>query len=114
MLGDLAIRFVVGGAVVAAFAVLGDCLTPKRFAGLFAAAPSVALATLALTYGSKGSGHAALEGRSMIVGALALIAYSALVSRLLASRHWHPVAASVTAWAVWLAIAFGIWGGLLR
>ena len=39
------LRFVVGGVVVSAFSMLGDILRPKSFAGLFAAAPSVALAT---------------------------------------------------------------------
>lgn len=114
MLGELAIRFVLGGAVVAVFAVLGDCLTPKRFAGLFAAAPSVALASLALAYRSSGPGYVALEGRSMIAGALALIVYAALVGRLLTALGRQPVVASVTAWLVWLAVAFGIWGGVLR
>jgi hypothetical protein len=114
VLGELVIRFVLGGAVVAAFAVLGDCLAPKRFAGLFAAAPSVALASLALAYTANGSGYVALEGRSMIAGALALIASSALVSGLLTARRWPPMVVSVTAWLVWLAIALGTWAGVLR
>jgi len=46
---QLVIRFLVGGVIVSLFAVLGDVLQPKSFAGLFGAAPSVALATLALT-----------------------------------------------------------------
>ena len=37
------IRFLVGGVVVSAFSMLGDLLRPKSFAGLFGAAPSVAL-----------------------------------------------------------------------
>jgi hypothetical protein len=41
---ELFIRFVVGGTVVSFFAVLGDLLKPKSFAGLLGAAPSVALA----------------------------------------------------------------------
>ncbi len=107
MLGDLAVRFVVGGAVVAAFAVLGDCLAPKRFAGLFAAAPSVGLATLALTYGSKGSGYAALEGRSMIAGAVALIRVfagresAAHVSSLASGGGQCDGVASLAGYRVW-------------
>jgi hypothetical protein len=42
------IRFPAGGIVVSAFALLGDILRPKSFAGLFGAAPSVALVTLGL------------------------------------------------------------------
>jgi hypothetical protein len=37
------VRFLAGGIVVSAFAELGDVLRPKSFAGLFGAAPSVAL-----------------------------------------------------------------------
>ena len=43
-MSEYVIRFLVGGAVVSAFSMLGDVLKPKSFAGLFAAAPSVALA----------------------------------------------------------------------
>jgi hypothetical protein len=34
------VRFLAGGTVVSAFAMLGDILRPKSFAGLFGAAPS--------------------------------------------------------------------------
>lgn len=54
------------------FAVLGDVLKPKSFAGLFGAAPSVALATLGLTIVADGKRFATQEAHSMIAGALAL------------------------------------------
>jgi hypothetical protein len=47
-MSEYVIRFLVGGAVVSAFSMLGDVLKPKSFAGLFGAAPSVALATLGI------------------------------------------------------------------
>jgi hypothetical protein len=40
---DYASRFIVGGLMVSLFAIVGDVLRPKSFAGLFAAASSVAL-----------------------------------------------------------------------
>lgn len=40
---------ILGSLIVSAFAVVGDVLRSKGFAGLFGAAPSVALATLSLT-----------------------------------------------------------------
>jgi hypothetical protein len=46
---ELFIRLVVGGTVVSFFAVLGDLLKPKSFAGLLGTRLSVALATLSLT-----------------------------------------------------------------
>ena len=68
---QILIRFLVGGAVVTAFAAMGDVLRPKSFAGLFGAAPSVALATLGLTIATEGASYAATESRSMIAGSLA-------------------------------------------
>ncbi|MGC2803114.1 MAG: DUF3147 family protein, partial [Candidatus Acidiferrum sp.] len=59
----LIFRFVVGGIIVSIFAILGDLLKPRSFAGLFSAAPSVALATLGLTILTDGKRYAALESR---------------------------------------------------
>ena len=53
---DYVIRFLAGGLVVSLFAVAGDVLRPKSFAGLFGAAPSVALATLTLAFWKHGGG----------------------------------------------------------
>jgi len=61
---DLIYRFIVGGAVVSFFAILGDALKPKSFAGLFGAAPSVALATLSLTVSANGKSIAAIVWRT--------------------------------------------------
>ena len=43
-MGEILARFVIGGVVVSVFALIGDVIKPKSFAGLFGAAPSVALA----------------------------------------------------------------------
>jgi hypothetical protein len=77
------LRFIAGGVAVSAFATLGDTLRPKSFAGLFGAAPSIALATILITLSQKVAPFVALEGRSMIVGAVALAAYSWTVCVLL-------------------------------
>jgi hypothetical protein len=76
-------RFLAGGVVVSAFAVLGDVLRPKSFAGLFGAAPSVALATVSLALWKEGGAYASIEGRSMILGSFALALYSLVVCQLL-------------------------------
>ena len=80
---DLILRFVIGGTVVSAFAALGDVLKPKSFAGLFGAAPSIALATLGLTISANGKMYAATETRSMIAGALVFFLYAYLCSWLM-------------------------------
>jgi hydrogenase-4 membrane subunit HyfE len=101
------VRFLAGGIVVSAFAVLGDVLRPKSFAGLFGAAPSVALATLSLALWKEGADYVSIEGHSMILGALALAAYSLLVCQLLTRARWSALAATTTATLLWLAIALG-------
>ena len=59
---DIIVRFFIGGLVVSLFSLISDLLKPKTFAGLFGAAPSVALATLALTVMKEGKQYAAIEG----------------------------------------------------
>ena len=102
------LRFVVGGAVVSAFAVLADVLRPKSFSGLFGAAPSIALATLLITLSQKGGSFTAAEGRSMVVGALALAAYSWTVCLLLKKFMTSSWTATLLALVVWFAVAFGM------
>ena len=101
------VRFLVGGIVVSAFAVLGDLLRPKSFAGLFGAAPSLALATLSLALWKEGGDYASVEGRSMILGAVALAVYSFAVCWLLMRARWSALAATTSAVVLWLAVALG-------
>jgi hypothetical protein len=101
------VRFLVGGIVVSAFAVLGDVLRPKSFAGLFGAAPSLALATLSLALWKEGGTYVSIEGRSMILGALALAVYSFAVCQLLMRARWSALAATTSAIVLWLAVALG-------
>ncbi len=105
---EYVLRFVVGGISVSAFAVLGDLLRPKRVSGLFCAAPSIAVATLLIAIQEKGASFAAAEGRSMVVGALALAAYSWTVCVLLKKFRISSPAATVAALGAWLLVAFGL------
>jgi hypothetical protein len=107
------IRFLIGGTLVSAFALTGDILRPKGFAGLFSAAPSVALATLALAAIQQGTTYASLEARSMILGALALMIYTSGCVYLLAKRHAKAVVATTAMLLVWGAIAFTLRFALL-
>jgi hypothetical protein len=114
MPGDLVVRFVVGGIIVSAFAALANAIKPKSFAGIFGAAPSVALASLTLAFIDEGGDFVALAGRSMAAGAVALLVYS-LTAYWLLSREWAPTAAlAAVSWVSWLVVAIGLWGALLR
>lgn len=111
---EILVRALVGGIVVSAFALIGELLKPKSFAGLFGAAPSVALATLALTVMRDGKQFASIEARSMILGAIAFVVYACVVSRLLIKKQWPSLPTASAAMTVWFSCAFGLWYGLLR
>jgi hypothetical protein len=99
-------RFVIGGLAVSVFAVLGDILRPKSFAGLYSAAPSIALATLGLTVWKQGSAYAAIEARSMIIGALAFGLYGAVTCQLIKRFHLHSLMSTILAGVAWFSCAF--------
>ncbi|HEY6442046.1 MAG TPA: hypothetical protein VIY66_01765 [Candidatus Acidoferrales bacterium] len=102
-------RFVVGGVIVSAFAAVGGIVKPKSFAGLFGAAPSVALATLGLTIHASGKQFAAAEGRSMIAGALAFCLFAYLARFLLARGRFGAATVSIAGLGIWLVAAIGAW-----
>jgi len=108
-MSQILIRFIIGGMIVSAFAIIGDVLKPKSFAGLFGAAPSVALATLALTVVSDGASNAATEARSMMVGAIAFFIYASLVSRMMMRYKIRAILVTLCSIPVWLGVAGGIY-----
>jgi hypothetical protein len=111
---ELLIRVLTGGAIISVFALAGDVLKPKSFAGLFAAAPSVALASLALTIVNDGAAFAAVEARSMVVGALGFFVYARCCVDLMGTRHQGAMSATLCALPVWAAVSFTLWALLLR
>jgi hypothetical protein len=102
------IRFVIGGLAVSTFATLGDVFRPKSFAGLFGAAPSIALATLAIAVTQQGTSYAATEARSMMLGALALWLFSVGVCRLMKKHRASALPATAVMLFGWLMCAFGL------
>lgn len=106
MLGEIAIRFALGGLVVSSFAVLGDLFKPKSFGGLFGAAPSVALASFALTIYSKGPSSAGLQAHSMVGGAVALFVCTNCMSYLLMRTGFKALVVTGISILGWLALAF--------
>jgi hypothetical protein len=108
-LEEILIRFLLGGVIVTAFAALGDMLKPKSFAGLFGAAPSVALATLGLTLHMKGAAYCAIEGRSMIAGAIAFFVYACIVSAVMMRCRTRALPSTTLAMPLWGIVAAVIW-----
>lgn len=111
---ELLLKFLIGGVVVSLFAVLGDLLKPESLGGMFAAAPTIALATLVLTVHKHGAGYVAIEGRSMVAGAVAFFVYASVVSFVL--MRYRTKALMTAAWLlmVWFGTAAGMWAVWLR
>ncbi|GGK97219.1 hypothetical protein Sme01_35650 [Sphaerisporangium melleum] len=99
----LAVRGLCGGLLVMAFALVGEIVSPKRFAGIFAAGPAVALAGMAVTLVTLGPADVAKAAYGMIIGAVALVAYCASAVSLV--RRLGAVAGTVLAVLVWAAVA---------
>jgi hypothetical protein len=111
---EILLRFLIGGTVVSFFALAGDVLKPKSFAGLLGAAPSVALATLSLTILKDGASYAQTEARSMVLGGVAFFIYAWFVSWLLLKKKLPALAVTSSSILLWLATAFGLWFVILR
>ena len=102
----IGVKGLVGGLAVVAFSLVAESGRPKRFSGLFAAAPSVALASLAITAFAKGGSGAVPYARGMLIGSAGMLAYC-LVSLYLIERL-HALAGSVLSWLAWLVVAGGL------
>src|SRR5947209_5106098 len=111
---EFVLRFLIGGAVISGFALLGDLLRPKSFAGLLGAAPSIALATVGMTIAHHGKDYAATEARSMVLGAIAFCIYAYLVSLALLRYKRSTVATTLVLLPVWLGVSLGLCWMLLR
>jgi hypothetical protein len=109
MLGNVLIRFVLGGAIVSAFAAASELFKPKRFSGMFAAAPSVAITTLALAFAKLGPAYVAREARSMVIGGIALLIYCAACVVAAKVRSVPIWLTAFAGWALWLVVAIGLW-----
>ena len=97
------VKSLLGGVLVLAFAALSETLKPKRFAGILAAAPSVAIAGLAVGAAAKGPADQALAAHAMIAGAVALAVYAAVA--VVALRRLGVGKGSAVAGAAWLVVA---------
>ncbi|HEX6489871.1 MAG TPA: DUF3147 family protein [Gaiellaceae bacterium] len=104
---ELLVKTLAGGLLVVAFALVGEVVQPKRFAGLFGAAPAVALAGLTVAVIFKGRQSAQREAIGMIVGAGAMIVYCFGV--VVSIRRLGALRASLVALVVWAFLAAGLY-----
>jgi hypothetical protein len=81
--------------------VLSSGLAPKRFAGLFSAAPAVALASLTITLLDKTPHDAHQASTGMIAGSAGMVLYAAAAVFLLRrTRASRAALAALGGWAL--------------
>jgi Protein of unknown function (DUF3147) len=99
----LVVRAVLGGLLVTVFALAGEVVKPKWFAGIFGASPAIALANLTLVVVVEGTGKAIADSRAMIGGAVALVV--ACVIGVVAVRRLRAYKGTAVMIATWIVVA---------
>jgi uncharacterized membrane protein (GlpM family) len=103
---EVAAKTLLGGCLVVAFAILAQTLSPKRFAGVFAAAPSVALASLAMTDAFDGATDARRSCVGMAAGAVGFIVYALIAPS--AMQRLGTLRGSVLSLTGWFAVTAAV------
>ena len=111
---ETVIRILIGGFVVSLFALIGGLFRPASFSGLFGAAPSVALASLALSVAKNGLPYGALECRSMLIGAAGMAFAAWSVCQLMMRGRFRTIPAAVCSVVAWFIVTLGLSVLLLR
>ncbi|MBV8235898.1 MAG: DUF3147 family protein [Acidimicrobiia bacterium] len=105
--GLLALRGLAGGGLVVVFALIAEVVTPKAFSGLFSAAPSVALASLAITVGFETATKAGRESTGMVTGAIGMAACCVVAA--VAIPKLRALWGSAAAWLTWVVVGLGLY-----
>lgn len=113
-MAELVLRFLIGGAVVSIFAVMAEIFKPKSFAGLFGAAPSIALATIGIAIAHYGKGYAATEAHSMVYGAIGFFCYACAASWFLIRFKIAALSAALALLPVWFGVSAALFWILRR
>lgn len=105
---EILARAALGGTFVVLFALVAEAVEPKRFAGLFGGAPSVALGSLSIGLIVDPPRLLGAEGVTMIAGAVGFVAFCAVAKRLLG--RVHPLWAAVGGLGAWIAVSGVLYG----
>jgi hypothetical protein len=62
-----------------------------------------------MTIVSDGPSYAGIEGRSMVVGAVAFFIYASLVSRIMMRYKFRAIMVTLCSVPVWLGVAGGVY-----
>lgn len=101
----LLLKGLVGGVGVVAFAAVARVVRPGRLAGVFCAAPSVAVGSLAVVVLATSERDGLLAARGMVVGAAALVGACVVGALVARPADGSAIPISAATCAAWLALA---------
>ena len=104
----LLVKGLVGGLGVIAFAAVARMVRPERLSGLFCAAPSVAIGSLAVVVLNTNSRDGLLAAQGMVIGAAALVGACIVGALVARPADGSAVRISIVTSLAWLALAAGI------
>ena len=108
----LLLKALAGGGFVVLFSLVGESTKPKTFAGLFSAAPSIAIAGLLVTTASKSTARAIPDTEGMILGSIAMVV--CCLAGVVAIRRWDARRGSLALIAVWSVVAAALYATVFR
>lgn len=103
---DYALRFAFGAAISLVAGLIGLKLGPAA-GGVFLGFPAILPASLTLIQRKEGREQAAIDSLGAVLGALAMIAFAALVAGFVMS--WGPVLTLAAGLAAWLLSALALY-----
>jgi hypothetical protein len=108
----IVLKGLCGGLIVVIFSAMGELIRPRGLSGITSGAPSVALASLAVSLVASGVTVALNLSLGMIAGAAALVLWCLIgvesVKRLGALKG------SVLTTGIWLIAALSLWAVFLQ
>jgi uncharacterized membrane protein (GlpM family) len=110
VIAELGLKALGGGVFVVVFALFAQTLRPKRFAGVFAGVPTVAVASLLVTTAVKGPAADAVACTGMVAGSVGMVAYAMTAPTTL--RWWGTLRGCVVPLAAWSAVVAAALPGL--
>ena len=101
----LLLKGLLGGVGVIAFTAVARMVRPQRLAGLFCAAPSIAVGSIAIVVLDSSERDGLLAAKGMVVGAAALFGASLIGALVARPADGSAVPISLATSAAWLALA---------
>jgi hypothetical protein len=101
----LLVKALVGGVGVIAFTLVARVVKPERLSGVFCAAPSVAVGSLAVVVLNASDHEGMVAAKGMVLGSIALLGASIVGALVARPADGSAVPISIATGITWLAIA---------